>query len=379
MWLPQFHVHRFERDLNLAEQYGCQGMIGIHWRHRIVDPTAGYQARFSWDRKLSPADHFKTYARTQASGSRAVRLAEVLADTDKEQKLLCTGTKEVKDGHIVQHEFSGDYNEGFTFWNEYEPDPGLVESQKQVAAALRGLADAARGPAEKERLEYLSKNLEFLVPYTDAWIGAHRLQGVLNKAADLKKAGQADDARQLIRSEAVPMWVKLAPEVRRAMLDFQSVVSTRNDLGTLSSMHNKFVRLALVRLRLSLQEYLGELPPETETLFAELVKPDANAPARLFVPTRPSLLSKGEKVRIMIVATGEAPVDSVQLHTRVSGASRWSTTAAKLMGRRTYQATLGPFDPAAPLMEYFISASLGTAKLVSPPEGEKKPHMITLV
>ncbi|MCC6364756.1 MAG: hypothetical protein IT165_14645, partial [Bryobacterales bacterium] len=41
MWLPQFHVHRFERDMNLAEQYGCQGLIGIHWRHRIVDPNAG--------------------------------------------------------------------------------------------------------------------------------------------------------------------------------------------------------------------------------------------------------------------------------------------------------------------------------------------------
>jgi hypothetical protein len=175
------------------------------------------------------------------------------------------------------------------------------------------------------------------------------------------------------------MWVKLAPEVRRAMLDFQSIVSTRNDLGTLSSMHNKFVRLALVRLRLSLQEYLGELPPETETLFAELIRPDADAPARLFVPTRPSLLSKGEKVRITIVATGQAPIHSVQLHTRASGASQWGTAAARLMGRRTYQAMLGPFDTALPLMEYFVSATVGPAKLVSPPEGEKKPHMITLV
>jgi hypothetical protein len=379
MWLPQFHVHRFERDLNLAEQYGCQGMIGIHWRHRIVDPTAGYQARFSWDRQLSPADHFKSYARTQAAGTRAVRLAEVLADADKNQKLLCTGTKELKDGHIVQHEFSGDYNEAFTFWNDYEPDPALVESQKQVAAALRGLADAARSPLEKERLEYLTRNVEFLVPYTDAWIGAHRLQGVLNQAAALKTSGKPDDARQLVRNQAVPMWVKLAPEVRRAMLDFQSIVSTRNDLGTLSSMHNKFVRLALVRLRLSLQEYLGELPPKTETLLAELIRPDADASARLFVPTRPSLLFKGEKVRIIIVATGQAPVRSVQLHTRASGASQWITTAARLMGRRTYQAMLGPFDTALPLMEYFVSASVGSANLVSPPEGEKKSYTITLV
>lgn len=379
MWLPQFHVHRFERDLNLAEQYGCQGMIGIHWRHRIVDPTAGYQARFSWDKRLAPPEYFKAYSRTQAAGRRAEQLAQILTDTDREQKLLCTGTKEMKDGHMVQHEFSGDYNEAFTFWNEYEPDPGIVESQKQVAAALRALVGGAASPAEKERLEYLTRHVEFLVPYTTAWIGAHRLHLLLAKAAELKQAGKAEDARRLVANEGVPMWVALAPEVRRAVLDFQSIVSTRNDLGTLASMHNKLVRLGLVRLRLSLQEFLGELPPETEALFAELIKPDTNAPARLFVPTRPSMLAKGEKVRIMIVAAGQAPVRSVLLHTRAAGAAQWTATPAKLMGRRTYQATLGPFDTEAPLADYFVSASVGAARLVSPPAGEKKPHTITLV
>lgn len=379
MWLPQFHVHRFERDLNLAEQYGCQGMIGIHWRHRIVDPTAGYQARFSWDRRLTPADHFRSYAKTQASGSRAARLADTLTDADKNQKLLCTGTKEVKDGHVVQHEFSGDYNEGFTFWNDYEPDPSIVESQKQVAGALRDLADGAHSPLEKERLEYLAKHVEFLTPYTAAWIGAHRLHKVLTQAAEMKKAGKRDDAVSLVRREAVPMWIKLAPEVRKAMLDFQGIVATRNDLGTLSSMHNKFVRLALVRLRLSLQEYLGELPPETENLVAELIKPDPNALPRLIVPTRPSVLAKGEKVRMMIIATGDVPVHSVQLHTRAPGRAPWTTTAAKLKGRRTYEVVLGPYDTALPLVEYYVSASLGSTKLISPPEGEKSPHMVTMV
>ena len=79
MWLPQFHVNRFERDMNLAEQYGCQGLLGIHWRHRIVDPTAIYQARFSWDKSLTPEAHFAHYAGTQASGPRAEKLGRILA------------------------------------------------------------------------------------------------------------------------------------------------------------------------------------------------------------------------------------------------------------------------------------------------------------
>jgi hypothetical protein len=379
MWLPQLHVQRFERDLNLAEQYGCQGVLGIHWRHRIVDPTAGFQARFSWDKHLTPAAYYRAYARVQAVGDRAERLAGILTDADENGRLLATGTKEIQNGHIVQHEFSGDYDEAFTFWKPYEPDPGVVDSQKEVATALRGLADAARTPTERERLEYLTRHVEFLVPYTDAWIRAHRLQRVLDGAAALKASGKAGEARQLIVNEAVPMWLELAPRVREAILDFQSIVSTRSDLGTLASMQNKFVRLALIRLRLSLQEYLGELPAQTESLFSELIRPDPKAPVRLFVPTRPSMLGKGESTRIIIVVTGEAPVRSVLLHTRAWGDTQWMTEAAKLLGRRTYQVALGPFNSTAPLVEYFVSAEIGSGHLVSPPDGDRKPHVLTMV
>ena len=174
------------------------------------------------------------------------------------------------------------------------------------------------------------------------------------------------------------MWLKLAPEVRRAVLHFQSIVATRNDLGTLASIQNKFVRLGLVRLRLSLQEFLGELPPETETLFAELIKPDAGAPVRLFLPTRPSMLGKGETVRVTLVVTGLAPVQRVEVHTRAFGAAKWTTAQARLAGRRTYHVELGPFDTSAPLVEYYASASIGGEQVVSPPEGARRPFAVTI-
>jgi len=374
MWLPQLHVHRFERDLNLAAQYGCQGLLGIHWRHRIVDPVAGYQARFSWDPALKPAEFYTAYARTQASPPRAAELATILTDADKGRKLMATGTDEVKDGHVATHEFSGDYSEGFTFWNDYEPDAAVVASQKEIAAALRALADAARSPFERERLEYLTKHVEFLVPYAEAWRLAHGIQKTLDAAAALKKDGKADEARDLVRSEAVPAWLKLAPEVRRVLLDYQSIVATRNDLGQLASMHNKLARLALVRLRLSMKEYLGELPQDTEALFEKVVQPDATAPARLFVPTRPSLLAKGESVRLTILAPGGSQPADVTLHTRVC-CGEWTAAAAKLRGRRTYEAVFGPFAPGPALVDYYVSAG----KLTAPAEAPKQFYTATLV
>jgi hypothetical protein len=353
MWLPQFHVYRFERDLNRAADFGCQGLLGIHWRHRIVDPTAGFQARFSWDGKLAPAEYYRAYAGTQAAEPRAGELARVLGEADRDRKLLDTFTGEFKDGHAQTREFSGDYGEAFAFWSDYQPEPRVMESQKQVAAALARLADSADAPLEREHLGYLAGHIHFLVPYAEAWTAAHQLHKVLKAAADLKKGGHSDQARDKVRIEGVPLWLRLAPEVRRATLDFQRIVATRNDLGTLASMHNKFVRLALVRLRLSMKEYLGELPPETESLLAEVTRPD-QPPPRLFLPTRPGILAGGEQVRLSAVFTTDVP--SVTLHTRLRGSRQWTGTAARREGRNTWNIALGPFPAGRELAEYYVSA-----------------------
>ena len=373
MWLPQFHAHRFERDLNRAADMGCQGLLGIHWRHRIVDPTAVYQARVSWAAALAPLDPYRSFARTQAAGGRASRLAEVLDAADRDRKLLCTFSGEVRDGHAVQQEFTGDYDEAFEFWRDFQIRPALIASQKEVAAAMRELFGAAASPIEKERLAYLAGHVEFLVPYADAWMLAHRLHLVLQAALDLKQKGKRAEARDKVAREGVPLWLQLAPQVRRAILSFQRIVATRNDLGTLASMHNKFERLALVRLRLSMKEFLGYLPAETEDAFHQAVRPDTEAPARLFAPTRPTMLARGESVRLMLVATGEAPIGNVALHVRARGAASWSTVAAHLLGRRTYEARLGPLDPSAPIAEYYFSANVGENKL------KTQPYQVTLL
>jgi hypothetical protein len=374
MWLPQFHVHRFQRDVDLAQGYGCQGMLGIHWRHRSVDATAAYFSRSMWDKTLQPAAWFDAFARTQAAPERAPRLARTLEAADRERKLLGTNTAESKDGHMVTHEFSGDYSEAFTFWQNYEADPEVVASQKEVAAELRALTDSARSPRERERLGYWSGHLDFAVAYTDAWMLAHRIQAVLNRAADLRKSGDNASARSLVQTEALPVWQQLARQVRSAMLTFQRIVATRNDLGTLASLHNKFVRLALQRLPLSLAEYLGEMPPEVEAAMTAATAPDFKDPERLIVPVRPSMLRHGESVRVLIVVPGPSAPSSVTLLTRARGTSVWNAHAARLLGRRTYAATLGPFALESQLVEYRFTARAGGATLEPQPS-----YWVTLV
>jgi hypothetical protein len=141
--------------------------------------------------------------------------------------------------------------------------------------------------------------------------------------------------------------------VRAALISFQSIACTRNDLGTLASMHNKFVRLALHRLRLSIKEYLGDTLPEIERSFAEATRGDERAKGRVFIPTRPTLLSKGESLRITIVAL---EAGDVTLNYRMAGSRNWVRATAKLTGRKTYEAVLGPFTGNTGWVEYYASA-----------------------
>jgi hypothetical protein len=382
MWLPQFHVNRFVRDMDLAEQYGCQGLLGIHWRHRIMDIDAGFQAGYSWNKELTPAKFLQAFASVQARDPRAAKLANVLEDTDRDRLVLCSWTGQVKDGHSEIHEYSGDYDEAFQFWNGYDVPDGVKNSQAEVAQQLRALTDSASSPAERERLDYLTRFVEFLTPYSESWSLTLRLNQKLQKASELKKQNKADEARNLIASEGVPLWLDIAPLVRQVFLDYQEIVSTRNDLGQLASMHNKYERLALYRLRASMKEFLGELPSETEQLFAEVRLPDAKAVPRAFVPTRPTVLRKSEHARVSAVVAGAGRVAGVTLFTRAKDSDKWTPSPMSLAGRRTFASEI-KWQEAGALMDYYVHAELEMGGLkkafTSPPEAPARFYTVTLL
>ena len=384
MWLPQFHVARSVRDMDLAEQYGCQGLMGIHWRNRIVDVDAGFQSGYSWDKGLTPTQFFQRFASTQARAPRASALAKILEDTDRERLILDSWTGQIKNGHCEINEYSSDYNEAFQFWKDYEPSDSVKKSQAEVARQLRALTDAASSPAEHERLNYLTRFVEFLTPYSESWSLAHRLHLKLQQASKLKKQKLVVEARQLIRAEGVPLWLQLAPKVREVFLDYQEIVSTREDQGQLASMHNKYERLTLYRLRASLKEFLGELPPEVERSFAEAREADGRAASRCFVPTRPTVLRKGERVRITVVVPGRAKVVRATLLTRSPAAKPgWNSSPMSLEERRTYSAELQWRESTRPLLEYYVMAEVGSAGtrtiMTSPPEAPNQCYTVTLI
>jgi len=205
----------------------------------------------------------------------------------------------------------------------------------------------------------------------------------LKRAAELKKADKAEEARKLIENEGVELWYPLGNAAREVLLNFQQIVSTRNDLGSLASMHNKLERLTLFRLPASMKEFLGELPEQLRKAQTDLAKPDVKAVARVFLPTRPTILLKGEAVRLSAVAPGVDAVQGIMLFTRAWGETKWIQKKMQLAGRKTYTTQLGPFDPKAGLVDYYVEAEISreskAVSLTAPSEAPKDTYTLTLV
>jgi hypothetical protein len=379
MWFPQFRASRFQIDMQRAQKFGCQGMLGLHWRHRIIDPTATFLARASWDSQLTAATHYRDFSAPLACGVRAVELATLFDQCDRNRAISSTFLGDYdQSGFAKRVEITGDYDEAFKY-AETEPDLAVLPTQRVMAEKFRRLVSTTTSPLERARIGYFAGFVGFMVPYCDAYEKAHKLNVVLEQAVALRARGEEDAARGQVAQRAVPLWIAMAPAVRNAMVEYQAVIATRNDQGQLASMQNKFVRISLERLRLSIKEFVNELPPEMDQAYAAAVSPEAANPPRLFIPTRPSLLKPGECLRIFIIAPGQEEVTDVKLLTRRQNAQEWQTSDATHAGRSVYTAKMGPFQADDGAIEYFATAGTNSELLYDPPQAPRNVYTLNII
>jgi hypothetical protein len=379
MWFPQFRASHIQSDMQRARELGCQGMLGIHWRNRVVDPTATYFARAAWNESLTSAQNYRYYCETQAVGARATELATIFEDADRHRLILSTflGTYD-KNGFAMTNDITADYVEAFIY-DDSEPELTVLDSQRATASKLRELTARATSPLERDRIGYFSGFVNMMVPYSDAFETAHKIGAFMKQAVALREQKKEADARTIVMDNAVPLWLKMAPMVRDTMLTYQAVVTTRNDQGQLASMQNKFVRIALERLRLSIKEFVDELPPAMDAAYAAAISPASANPQRLFMPTRPSLLNVGDSVRIFIVAPGQADVTDVKLYTRRLGEQQWKSVSADHAGRAVYAAQLGPFQASDATIEYYAAAPGNPSTMSAPPQAPVNLYTLNIL
>jgi hypothetical protein len=296
----QLHAGRMRRDAVDARDYGCTGLMGLHWRTDILAPNAAALAQAAWDQSWKK--------KTAGKKTRSLPVDDFYADWTlanfglKEAGAIFTAIdggagklpKAVQDGCPT-----GTLTPDKTPWNKIAPQFAFVD-------ALETLRPQIRGAGNLDRFDY--------------WLNTFKYHRALAKTRCAMGANQP--------SKVMQAWTEA----------YTCLLATVNTPGALAMVVNM------------------EIHPGWAGTVAKYVKKpwpkEYRGAARLIVPCVRSVVNKGESLKVKIIALDKRPVKSVVVHQRPLGKGDWQTIPATHVARAVYEAKL----PAAQDdFEYYIT------------------------
>lgn len=207
MITAQLWVGRLRKDAQDAFRYGCNGLLGIHWRTRIIGPNVSALAKAAWEcdgwqaensRDLSTADFYKDWTKSQF-GIESAELVEIFTALDSKGNLLAEGHK-------------GDAPLNATEW---VMGPGALclkgaDSSRlaryDFIAQLEAIAPGISGEGNKERYNYWLNSFRFNRATVATALAYRQLDSLINVAA--KANGEVQF--ELVQQQVLPKRTELA-------------------------------------------------------------------------------------------------------------------------------------------------------------------------
>lgn len=350
LWHPQYHLHRFHNDVTRAHRFGCDGMIGIHWRTRVIDHTTAYFARALWKPNLAPDAFYQDYATRLAGPAAGPELARALDETDHGHRWPGWLDERIVATPGWDHGHSNEAGESF---NALRVPDDLMDDFAALATAFERARAAADGVAAIERVAYHHAQVAFVQAYERSQRAAHEIDALIATAGG--------DGRRLSAGEteaAVDHLTTLYAAVRAAVEGFAAVMTTTADLGVLASLNQKYV----VRACWQRYDALREVVAAPDALPRPDLAPSA-ASFRVFVPVPPEVI--GDDGAEVVAIASDPNVASVRLRCAplAGGAEQTSDLTRRARGVWTGRLLVdGP-------IRYWIEAHDGTGqRAVDPPQ-----------
>jgi hypothetical protein len=352
-------VGRMRYDAADALRRGCTGLMGIHWRTKILSQNIAALAQAGWDqswassqrlldnptpeadlRRAMPADDFyRDFARAHFGDAVAESAGSILADADG----FTTGFNPKKPDFVATSEWAKGPG---GLRSVREPWEKMRTAHYLFAEKFAALRPRVKGAGNRERFDYWmnthnasARMMQLACLRGELDVAVEKMNAAKNPAAKKKAAKSA----LALRRQLVRGWESLI------RLQIQ-LVSTPGELGTIANLeqHSRVNNQWLTLHDKSLAAALGAPLPADCAPSRQYA-----GPARLIVPTVRSVANKGESLKVKIIAVDKQPVKSVVVHQRPLGKGDWQTIPAKHVARAVYEARL----PAAQDdFEYYITA-----------------------
>jgi hypothetical protein len=366
-WGPQPNVNAFAPLLDDAQEKGCQGILGIHWRTRAIEEVAGFTLRRAWEPDLMPAAYIARFARA----CYGTGMAEEMAATHQRLEELgprWTGAK----GQVECGPFTWFNQEGHALppvgeWPLYRagrlPAPDRFDELAAIEARLADLrAGAARaddqpvtGQATWERLTYLLGTLRWLVRYDQAalrlWPDSS-VEAALRRGEAARDDGDAATAGACGR-EALALLAGCG--FKEAVQILADSVTNQGELGVLAAINGKAVA-AYKGLIARAEALVRERGHHAPGLLAAGGWPAA---PRLWAWTPGDVIVAGRPLEIEARAIGPGAMREVRLHYRPldkTNGDGWKTVSCLGARAAVYHGEIPAEDLTPAGIRYYISA-----------------------
>ena len=380
---PEIWVNRTLEHMEDAAKYGCDGLLGIHWRTGVTAPAISAMGQKSWNAALTSTEFWLDWAKAEfgnganGGGSGGGGGSGVAA---RASSIFATALDSYKAPRPV---------------NWIGGPGGMRADTGQCAAAASdyGFVDAfaALGPqvvgaSERARFQYWNNTLVFfraLAQTECAWgVFANALKSAQSQPTPAARKSAAE-------AIALPSRVALVRNASVMITALLGATTNRGEQGTVRNVWAHSLIHALTETAVPLAQLLGtsKLPPDA------LPSSTYAGPVVVANPTPRTSVLKGEALTVEIFVVSDKPtavLPTLNYRPMASATSHSSSSSSRggaggstftslpmnagMEGRGIWR---GIVPPQADDWEYYVSIRNGNQ--VWPAGGASSPHTVVLM
>jgi hypothetical protein len=352
---PELWVNRTLMHMEDAAKYGCQGLLGIHWRTGMTSPTISAMAQKSWNADLKSGSFWADWASSNFGANMAQSVGPIFDGIDS-FNLPRPATWISGPGNL-----SPDPAQCTSYTNSYGFVTQLLNLRSQVSGAL----NQARYDYWLNAFQMMKEEAHFDCQWNN-----------YNQAITQVRNAPASQQQELAETVALPARVTLI-QVATNLVNY--LLLHANDYGEFGTVRNIITHSfpgAITDPTAELEKYLGyPLPPNAQPPLTY----SSSLPARIIVPTVRSDLTPTETTfQLTTVILSSVPVSNVVYFWRPLGTTSFKSVTFQRSGTQGQVYKMTTPNPMADF-EYYLQANLTTGSVLWPPTAPAFTQTVVVV
>jgi hypothetical protein len=282
---PELWVNRTLQHMEDAKKYGCNGLLGIHWRTKQTSPQIAAMAQKSWNFNLTSEEFWKTWSMEEFGVFDPSDIFMKIESFNLPRPVTWSGGP----GGFQPNAQQCSWGQKYAFVDE-----------------LNDLRSKIKGLGNLDRFDYWLNSFRYMkaISLTEcAWAEYNTAIQTVSKETNVKE-------RQTMAEQiALPLRIQLVENATEMMTYLLQTITSTGELGTVMNVLSHSLVHAIDEPAAQLESYLQHPLP------AEALPPQQyKGPCRLVVTTVRTMVKKSEMLQIKVAVLSQNPV----LHVVVS-------------------------------------------------------------